>query len=54
MSEQWCVSQAECFSCGKEWTAVHPLGADNLECPECGNDDTARFEIIEKAKGEQE
>jgi len=44
MSEQWCVSRAECFGCCKEWTAVHPLSAGNLDCPECGSDDTARFE----------
>jgi len=45
--EQWCVSNAECLVCGYEWAAVHPLGADNLECPRCGSYDTARFDVEE-------
>lgn len=44
IDDQWCVSQSECFECGKEWTAVHPLDVSNLECPECRSHDTARFE----------
>jgi len=45
--EQWCVSSAECFVCGYKWTAVHPLGADNLECSQCDSYDTARFDVEE-------
>ncbi|MCL2874753.1 MAG: hydrogenase maturation nickel metallochaperone HypA [Betaproteobacteria bacterium] len=42
MNEQWCSGTAECFECDYEWIAVWPLGADALECPECGSDDTDR------------
>ena len=45
--EQWCVSRAECFVCGYEWTAVHPLGIGSLECDQCGSYDTARFDVEE-------
>lgn len=40
--EQFVYGQAECFLCGKEWGAVWPLGAEALECPQCGSYDTYR------------
>jgi len=48
----WCVSNSECLACGYEWTAVHPLAADNLECAKCGRHDTVRFEIEEEEPDE--
>lgn len=30
------VSQAECWSCGREWEAVRPEETIVLECPSCG------------------
>lgn len=38
----WCAGGAECIDCGHRWTAAWPLGADALECPECGSTDTDR------------
>jgi hypothetical protein len=29
------TGEARCRECGHEWTAVAPLGARWLECPEC-------------------
>jgi hypothetical protein len=40
--EQWCCGNVECFDCGKTWVAVWPLGADMLECPNCGGTNTDR------------
>lgn len=42
LSEQWCSGMAECFCCEHTWIAVWPLGAEALECPECGSVDTDR------------
>jgi hypothetical protein len=39
----WCAGQAECIACGHEWVAAWPLGADALECPDCGSTDTDRI-----------
>lgn len=38
----WCAGDAECLTCGAEWIAVWPLGAEAIECPECGGFDTDR------------
>lgn len=38
----WCTGNAECLTCGHEWLAVWPLGANDLECPNCGESDTVR------------
>lgn len=38
----WCAGLAQCLDCGRKWTAVWPLGAEALECPECGGDNTDR------------
>jgi len=42
VTAQWCAGSAECLRCGCEWVAVWPLGADSLECPDCGETDTVR------------
>ena len=49
--EIWCVSSGECLDCGYEWTAVHPLAADNLQCPKCGSSDTVRFDVEQGETG---
>lgn len=36
------VGTAECFDCEHSWLTVWPLGADNLECPNCHSRDTER------------
>lgn len=33
---------AQCLTCAADWMAVWPLGAEPLECPECGGNDTVR------------
>lgn len=38
----WCTGKAECLACEHEWIAVWPLGANDLECPNCGGRDTVR------------
>lgn len=38
----WCSGTAECLDCGREWVAVWPLAADDLECPDCGSQNTVR------------
>lgn len=38
----WCAGQAQCLDCGREWTAVWPLGAEALECPSCESINTDR------------
>ena len=38
----WCDGTASCLNCGHEWIAVWPLGAESLECPDCGSTDTDR------------
>jgi Zn finger protein HypA/HybF involved in hydrogenase expression len=43
IDELWLGIPAECLDCGKEWVAVFPLGAGDLECPQCGSDNTVRF-----------
>lgn len=30
------AGEARCLSCGHRWAAVAPVGADWLECPQCG------------------
>lgn len=42
----WCVSPAECMTCGHKWFAVYPLGAGDLECSKCHGTDTYRGESI--------
>jgi predicted RNA-binding Zn-ribbon protein involved in translation (DUF1610 family) len=43
----WVTSHAECLTCGHIWIAVHPLNADDLECPQCGSTDTVRENTVE-------
>jgi Zn finger protein HypA/HybF involved in hydrogenase expression len=33
---------ATCNDCGHHWTAVWPLGAEELECPKCHGTNTDR------------
>ena len=40
--EFWANGAAECLSCGWQWVAVWPIGADPLECKQCGSVDTTR------------
>lgn len=37
-----CAGKAECLDCKRAWVAVWPLGADNLECPNCHSTNTGR------------
>ncbi len=39
---------AECLNCDHKWIAVWPLGADALECPQCGSADTDREAVNER------
>lgn len=48
MSEIWTFSLAECLDCGHVWIGVHPVGAAELECPECGGSDTVRENTVEE------
>lgn len=36
------AGSASCNQCGHLWTAVWPLGAENLQCPRCDSTDTER------------
>lgn len=29
------VSNAQCYLCGYQWVAVHPIETHQLECPKC-------------------
>ena len=29
------ASEAKCLDCGFEWVAIAPIGAKDLECPNC-------------------
>jgi Zn finger protein HypA/HybF involved in hydrogenase expression len=50
IDELWCAMPSQCLDCGKEWVAVFPLAAADIECPECGSDNTVRgFDDDEKA-----
>lgn len=40
--EMWCSGPCECISCGHEWGGAWPLDCADLECPECGSEDTVR------------
>jgi len=37
-------SKAECLDCLHVWEAVHPLAADDLECPNCYSKNTIRVD----------
>lgn len=38
----WAHGNATCNNCGYKWIAVWPLGAEDLECLQCGSLDTER------------
>jgi len=40
----WRTGPCECLACGWCWVGVWPLGADPLECKQCGSNDTVREE----------
>ena len=42
IDELWCYCPSECLDCGKQWVAVFPLAAADLECPWCYSDNTVR------------
>ena len=47
MMDLWTTAKAECLDCGKEWQAVYPLAAGNLECPKCRGANTIRGEYAD-------
>jgi hypothetical protein len=50
----WCNGEAWCLECHNEWVAIWPLGAESLECPDCGSTDTDRVqETPHKRKKEE-
>lgn len=55
MSDPFCDSgaphmagHASCDECAHEWVAVWPMGADALECPNCGSHETDRHEELQE------
>lgn len=46
LPEAWCHGPCECLDCGNKWVGVWPLGADDLECPNCFSNDTVREEPL--------
>lgn len=47
LTEPYAVGEAECNDCRKKWTAVWPLDADDLECPQCGGFNTERRPLFD-------
>jgi hypothetical protein len=41
-----CCTRMTCQHCGREWVAVHPLGAAPLECPDCGGVSPAPLALV--------
>lgn len=52
--ELWASGHAQCLDCGRHWVAVWPLGADPLECPDCGKFHTTREPFSEEELMEAE
>ncbi len=51
IDELWAAMPSECMDCGHKWVAVFPLAAADLECPECGSDNTFRgFDDLEEGE----